>query len=201
MYRISCFLFECFLRLLFKVEINGRENIPQKPYLIVSNHASLADPPVVGAACKKDAVDFMAKSELFDTPILGLWTRSVGCIRVKRGSASSGSLKEAIKRIAAGRVVAMFPEGTRSEDGTLQEAKRGIGFIVAKAKVPVLPIFISGTNIAFPKVGPLKPGSQIKAIIGKPIMPEEFFESDGSGGKDYEKVANMVMDRIASLRE
>ncbi|MFH1836565.1 MAG: lysophospholipid acyltransferase family protein [Candidatus Omnitrophota bacterium] len=201
MYHISRFLFEVFFRVLLKVTFVGRENIPDAPYIAVANHASLADPPFVGSACKKDAVSFMAKKELFDAPILGAWTRSVNCIPVNRGSASATSLKEAIKRIGEGKVVAVFPEGTRSEDGNLQEAKRGIGFIIAKAKVPVVPIYIEGSNIAFPKGRKIKIGTPVKVIVGKPVMPEEFSEKDEHSGKqNYEKITNMVMERIAGLK-
>ena len=201
MYHISRFLLGLFYKALLKVKIMGKENIPDAPYLVVSNHASLADPPFVGEACKKDAVDFMAKAELFDFPVLGSWTRSAGCIRVDRGAASARSLKEAMKRLALGRVVAIFPEGKRSEDGNLQQAKRGVGFLIAKAKVPVLPIYIEGSNKAFPKGGPLKIGTLVNVYVGKPMMPEEFIEEGQELVKDYEKVAVKVMDRIASLRK
>lgn len=200
MYHISRFLLGVFYRILLRVTFIGKENIPDAPYLIVSNHASLADPPFVGQACKKDAVDFMAKSELFDMPVLGAWTRSVGCIRVDRGTASARSLKEAMKRLSNGRVVAIFPEGTRSEDGNLQQAKRGVGFLIVKAKVPVLPIYIEGSNIAFPKGGSIKIGTPVNVYIGKPIMPEEFFKEGQDNTRDYEKVSGMVMDRIADLK-
>lgn len=201
MYHISRFLFEIFFKLLLKINFSGRENIPEPPYIIVANHASLADPPFVGSACKKHAVDFMAKDELFDIPIIGAWARSVRCIRVNRGSASADSLKEAIRRIGKGRVVAVFPEGSRSEDGTLQEAKRGVGFIIAKSKVPVLPIYIEGSNIAFPKGRSLKIGSRVNVIIGPAIMPDEFFEgNDRPNKKDYEKITNIIMERIADLK-
>jgi 1-acyl-sn-glycerol-3-phosphate acyltransferase len=200
-YRISCSLFELFFRTILKVKFIGRENIPEPPYIIVANHASLADPPLVGAACKKHPVDFMAKSELFNIPVVGIWTRAVGCIPVKRGHGASGSLKEALKRVKEKRVVAVFPEGTRSEDGSLQEAKRGTGFLIAKAKVPVLPIYIDGSAKAFPKGGPIRMGSRVNVIIGKPIQPSELSDPSDPARVDFAGVAGMIMDRIAALKK
>ncbi|MCK5451272.1 MAG: 1-acyl-sn-glycerol-3-phosphate acyltransferase [Candidatus Omnitrophica bacterium] len=200
-YRISRFLLEVFARVLFKVRFFGRENLPNAPYVVVSNHASLLDPPLVGAACKKDNINFMAKNELFTAPILGVWTRSVGCIPVKRGANSVQSLKEAIKRINSGYAVAIFPEGTRSEDGNLQKAKRGIGFLVSKAKVRVVPIYIEGSAKAMPRVGPMKYGMPVNVFIGKTIQPEEFIIKTDEGKDDYSAIANLVMSRIAGLKK
>ncbi len=200
-YRISRFLLEVFARTLFKVRFSGRENLPDAPYIVVSNHASLIDPPLVGAACKKDNVNFMAKNELFTAPIIGIWTRSVGCIPVKRGANSVQSLKEAIKRINRGNAVAIFPEGTRSEDGEIKEAKRGIGFLIARSKAQVVPIYIEGSLKAMAKGKPMNIGAPIDVFIGKTIMPEELIVKTPEGKNDYGAIANVVMDRIMVLKK
>lgn len=197
-YFISRTIFEILMRILFRIRVSGTENIPKPPFIITSNHASFLDPPLVGISCRKYQVDFMAKKELFDAPIVGIWTRSVGCIEVNRGENSVKSLKEAIRRLRAGHVVGIFPEGTRSSDGSLQEAKRGIGFLIGRAAVPVVPVYVEGSAEAFPKGFRIRPGTKVSITVGKPIMPVEFAAVKGEK-RDYEAIAGMVMDRIAAI--
>lgn len=199
-FEISKRLLFLYVRILFKVKMYGREKVPSPPFIVTSNHASLIDPPLVGMACGWNFVNFMAKQELFDMPLVGAWCRMVGCIPVKRGENSVRSLKEAVKRLHEGYAVGIFPEGTRSADGELQSAKRGIGFLVAKAAVPVVPVYVSGTSEAFPKGKPIKKGTRIEVHVGNPISPEEIAAVPG-GIKDYDSIAGMVMDRIALIKE
>ncbi|MDD4956515.1 MAG: lysophospholipid acyltransferase family protein [Candidatus Omnitrophica bacterium] len=198
-FRISRGLLAMFLGIFFRVTYHGRENIPEPPYIIVANHVSLLDPPLVGTAFLGKDVDFMAKKELFDSPRWGWWAKSVSCIPVDRVGGGVSSLKEALGRLKKGRAVAIFPEGTRSEDGSLREAKRGVGFLVAKAEVPVIPVYIEGSLNALPKGGKLKPGTRMTVWVGKPVYPGELFSSTGGDRKDYDGISRYIMDRIASL--
>ena len=201
LYYVSRVVFELLLRLLTKLHICGREHLPEAPFILASNHASILDPPLAGIACKKYRVDFMAKKELFERPIFSRWARGVGCIEVKRNSVSAGSLKEAIRRLKNGHVIGMFPEGTRAVDGNLQNAKRGTGFLIDKADVPVVPCYIGGSGEAFPKGGGIKLWSRIDVALGEPIFQSEFTGKDERGGTDYEMISNLVMARIGSLKE
>ena len=200
-YRLSRDTFELCIRILFKLKVYGKEKVPEPPYIAVSNHASLVDPPLVGVACKKDDIDFMGKKELFDTPIVWIWARNVGLISVDRKAKSVSSLKIALKRLKKGRSVGIFPEGTRSEDGQLQDAKRGIGFLIAKARVPVVPVYVEGSEIALPRTGGLKMGSPITVYVGKTIPPEAFTTESDQLKIDYGEIANKVMKEIAYIKE
>lgn len=199
-YRFSRKIFEIVVLAMYRFKVYGRGNLPKAPYLIASNHASIADPPFVGIACKKDAIDFMAKKELFDRPFFGKWCRLVGCIEVRRGDNAVKSLKEAIRRLEKGRVVAIFPEGTRSDNGEMSSAKRGTGFLIAKAAVPVVPVYISGSANALPKGGKIVRGSRVSVYIGKPVMPEEFTAASVGSEKAYDVMSSIVMDRINGLK-
>jgi 1-acyl-sn-glycerol-3-phosphate acyltransferase len=200
-YWLSRKTFEILIHILFRFEALGTENVPGAPCLIASNHASLLDPPLVGIACKKHFIDFMAKKELFDRPFFGRWCRMVGCIEVKRGDNAVKSLKEAARRLSQGRVVAIFPEGTRSVTGEMQNAKRGTGFLIAKANVPVLPVFVDGSGKAIPKGGKWNIGARVRVYIGKPVMPYEFSALRAGVDRDYEAITSLVMDRISGLKE
>lgn len=189
------------MRILFHLHVVGKENIPSRPYIIVSNHSSLVDPPLVGMAFKRHDVSFLTKEELFSHPIIGVWTKNVECIPIRRGSASAKGLKEALKQVKNGRVIGIFPEGTRSLDGSLQEAKKGVGFLIRKAGVPVVPVYIKNSQKALPVVGGAKVGTNIYIKIGKPITPDRFFKKTVVGKANYEEIANVVMREIAVLKE
>jgi 1-acyl-sn-glycerol-3-phosphate acyltransferase len=201
MYFISRSVLEWTVRALFRLKITGHENFPDPPFIVAANHTSLLDPPIVGAACKKYSVNFMVKQELFEIPVVRHWSKSVDCIPVKRGENSIKGIRESLRRLKHGRVVGIFPEGTRSSDGSLREAKMGTGFLISSAKVPVVPIYVYGTAKAFPKGKGIKPWSRVGAVIGKVLTPEDL-KLSGSKGKDhYERVGNEVMAVIAGLRD
>jgi 1-acyl-sn-glycerol-3-phosphate acyltransferase len=201
LFYISREIFILSLKIMLKIRVFGQENLPKPPFIITSNHASLMDPPMVALACRKYPVNFMAKQELFDHPIMGFWTRNVRCIPTKRGKNAVKGIKEALRRLKKGCVVGVFPEGTRSEDGSLQEAKIGTGFLMVKAEVPVVPVFVYGSAKAFPKGKSVVFGTKAGAIIGKPISPEEYLRVAGPDRKDYETVSSLVMDRIGDLKK
>ncbi|MBL7072782.1 MAG: 1-acyl-sn-glycerol-3-phosphate acyltransferase [Candidatus Omnitrophica bacterium] len=200
-YRISRIMFEIAMRILFHLHVVGKENIPSRPYIIVSNHSSLVDPPLVGMAFKRHDVSFLTKEELFSHPIIGVWTKNVECIPIRRGSASAKGLKEALKRVKDGKVIGIFPEGTRSLDGSLQEAKKGVGFLIRKAGVPVVPVYVKNSQKALPVVGGAKVGTHIYLKIGKPLAPDRFFKKTVGGKADYEEIANVVMREISVLKK
>ncbi|MGB2599997.1 MAG: lysophospholipid acyltransferase family protein [Candidatus Omnitrophota bacterium] len=189
------------MKVLMRVRIYGEENFPEPPFIVTSNHVSLMDPPLVGLACRKYPVNFMAKRELFSAPIIGAWTSRVKCIPVDRGKNSIRGIREAIRRLKRGAVIGVFPEGGRSITGELQEAKLGTGLLIIKAKVPVVPVYVYGSSEAFPKGKGLRLGTRVGAIVGKPIPPEEFSSMEGTGREGYEAISTLVMEKIAQLKE
>jgi 1-acyl-sn-glycerol-3-phosphate acyltransferase len=199
LYYISRAVFTILMNILFRVRVRGKENVPKPPFIIASNHASYLDPPLLGRACERYQVHFMAKRELFETSVFGAWVKGVGCIPVDRGKNTVGAIREAIKRLKKGQVIGVFPEGTRSVNGDIQEAKKGMGFLIAKAHVPVVPVYIEGTARAMPKGGRLKFSSHIGAFVGKPITSAEYLSEQGPGKQDYEAISSLVMRKIAEL--
>lgn len=201
MYHFSRGTLETAVRVLFKLRITGHSNFPKPPFIVVSNHTSLLDPPIVGAACKKYLVNFMVKQELCEMPVVRHWSRSVECIPVRRGENSIKGIRESLRRLKQGKIVGIFPEGTRSPDGSLREAKTGTGFLVASAKVPVVPIYVYGTAEALPKGKSPKFWSKVGAIIGKPLSPEDLRLGSGSGKEYFERVSDDIMGAISALRD
>lgn len=198
-YRIGRQLCRLYFRLAHHLQVEGAMHVPAEGACIVAgNHVSVLDPPLMGCAIPHRVVHYLAKIELFRPPF-GWVLRAVGAVPVERGKGDVGALRRALSLLQEGRVLGLFPEGTRSPDGRLQPPKRGIGFLVAKAAVPVVPAFIAGTFEAWPKGarGP-RLGVPVHVRYGAPIRPEEILAEAGQSD-GYDRVAALVMARIAAL--
>ncbi len=183
-----------FYIIVYHITVIGRENIPAEKggYIIASNHVSNNDPPVVGITFK-GKYTFMAKQELFEINPFFTWLiKRLGAFPVKRGAKDNSAIDRALESLKEGRIFVIFPEGTRSKDGTLGRAKSGVTLIAAQAKVPVVPVYI--------KYGRKKFRRNIVISIGEKI-PAERFDVDISDRKMLKQVSAAIMDEIAKLQE
>ena len=145
------FVYLCLL-VKYRMRVFGREHVPARGgAIIAANHCSYLDPPVMGGANSRRVVHFLARDTLLSNPIAKWFFPRVAVIPLDRTKGDLGALKKAIAILKEGRVVGLFPEGTRSPDGRMRAAKGGIGFLIAKSEVPVVPLHISGTFAAFPR--------------------------------------------------
>jgi 1-acyl-sn-glycerol-3-phosphate acyltransferase len=132
--------------LYFGGKIYGLEKVPQKGKLIiVSNHASDYDPPLLAAHMNRP-VAFMAKEELFKVPLLGEFIKLYGAFPVNRNAVDRNAIRTALKFVDEGWSVGLFMQGTRTEDGVINDPKLGAALIAAKAKAPILPVSLWGTE-------------------------------------------------------
>lgn len=194
------FVYFCLL-LKYRQRVSGREHVPARGgAVIAANHCSYLDPPVMAGCSNRRIVHFMARDTLFSNPVARWFFPRVGVIALDRTKGDLGALKKAIATLKDGHVIGLFPEGTRSPDGQMREAKGGIGFLIAKGDVPVVPLYISGTFAAFPKgADKLRPG-RLVARFGPPISPDEI-RAAMPAKNDYEAVGALVMSRIRALAE
>lgn len=201
LYWISHFGVWLFLKLKYRLKVVGAKNIPRHGgAVIVANHCSYLDPPVMCAVSGSRIVRFMARDTLFSSSFAKWYFNGVRVIALDRTRGDLGALKRAIATLKEGQVIGLFPEGTRSTDGQMREAKGGIGFLIAKGDVPVVPLYITGTFQAFPKGSSKFKPSRITARVGKPIAPEEIRAAMPVKG-DYEAVGALIMRRIRELAE
>jgi 1-acyl-sn-glycerol-3-phosphate acyltransferase len=159
------------------VRVEGLENIdPNRPYILAANHQSWFDIFAILGKIPGRFV-FLAKKELLSIPVFGPAMAEDGHIPIDRSNRQKAieSLNEAARRVRNGTSLAIFPEGTRSPDGVLQEFKKG-GFILAlQSKQPVLPVSISGSHRIMPKGSYLRvrPGT-IRVVINAPIPTDHL---------------------------
>ncbi|HEY9892103.1 MAG TPA: lysophospholipid acyltransferase family protein [Candidatus Sericytochromatia bacterium] len=149
--------------------IYGAENVPKDgPLVVVSNHASDFDPPIVSCSLRRP-VAFMAKEELFKIPVLKQGIELYGAYPVKRGSADRSAIRAAINCLTEGWAVGLFLQGTRTPDARITEPKLGAALIAAKAKVPLLPVSLWGTQGIFVKGSPVPHSVPVTVRIGEAI--------------------------------
>src|SRR5690606_20813788 len=132
------------MRLLFWFRVYGRENVPADgPVVVCANHLSWWDPFAVGVGVPR-ILYFMAKVEAFSYPIIGPLLPKVGAFPVHRGTADRQALSTALNKLAEGKAVAMFIEGTRSRTGELLPAYPGAAWLATRQRAPILPVAIKG---------------------------------------------------------
>lgn len=186
-------------KILFRFKVYGRENLPEKgPFIIASNHLSFLDPVALGAACPKK-ISFLAREELFKLGLFSKLISAVGAFSVRKEAGDAEAIKEAIRKLKEGNVLALFPEGTRSRNGSLREAQGGVGLLAMKADVPIIPTLIEGSNKALPPDAKFIHFKKVGVRFGKPIIldKEERYEPKK---ETYLKIASQVMEEIGKLK-
>lgn len=178
------------LRLVYRVKITGRENIPEGAVVVCGNHTSLMDAFFVAMAFgRKEHMAYMAKIELFRTPVIGFIMRKIEAIPVDRGAADISALKTAISVLKGGKKVMVFPEGTRVDGNTASEdgAKTGAAMMACRAGVDMLPVYISTKKRIF---------GRVNVIVGETVKTDSF---EGVGSAKYKKAIRYVFEEILRL--
>jgi 1-acyl-sn-glycerol-3-phosphate acyltransferase len=168
-------LFTPVLRLLFRVQSEGTENVPRKgPVILASNHRSFIDSIFLPLVVWR-RVTYVAKAEYFESWKTAWFFRAVGMIPLKRGggSASERALAAAREVLDRGGVIGIYPEGTRSPDGRLYKGHTGAARLSMQCNAPIVPVAQFGTDEVQP-IGAMWPKffRQVRVKIGSPLRPE-----------------------------
>ena len=173
-YAAARFILRLVALLLFRFHCQGRHHIPRHGGAIVcANHQSMLDPPIVGMAARRH-LGYLARKTLFKQPLIGWFLRKVDGIPLNRGGMGIVGFKATLKSLKAGGVVVIFPEGTRSKNGELQQLKGGFIALVRRAKVPLVPCGFIGAHECLPRGTGAIRFRRIRCVYGEPISVSEI---------------------------
>lgn len=169
--------------LALRYRIHGRSKLPPGGALLLINHQSSLDPLVVAVSLARP-VSFLARHNLFEIPLLGWLLRKTYVMPIHRESAGSESIRKAVERLNQGYYVGIFPEGTRSSDGTLGKIKPGFLAIIRRTEVPVVPIGLAGAAQAYPRGAWILRPHPVRVVVGEPLTVEQCRQLAAKGRED-----------------
>lgn len=179
MYDLAYFFVFIFLKIFHRLKVYGKENIPKtKAFIIVSNHASYYDPPVLATSVYPRKIRFMAKTELFKNPLASFFFKRFGAFPVSRQKVDRKSLQKAFELLRENAVVGIFPEGTRVKSKEERQVFKGAAYLASKSKAPILPVGIVGTQHIMLEGSFLPRLAKVELNVGKPIWFKGGNKSD-----------------------
>lgn len=180
----------------FTVRVEGAGNLPEGGAVLVSNHQSVLDIPLLIAAFDRE-IRFLAKRELKGIPVFGRAMTLAGNLFVDRDDPrdSVHLVREAGFRMKRGQVIVVFPEGTRSVDGTIGDFKPGAFLLARRSGAPVLPVYIEGGRDAMPKGSLRLKRGTLRVVVLPPLA------SEGDRRLSRDEMAELARRRIEGARE
>ncbi len=165
-------LFFAAIKVLFRLRVVGKQNLPDGPFILCGVHRSFLDTPIIGMVTSR-RMRFMGKESLWKSRLLGGFLSVMGGFPVERGSADRTALRAAEDVLALGEPLVMFPEGTRQVGPRLlrEQVLDGPSFVAARSGIPLVPVGIGGSTRALPLGSVLPRPRKVVAVIGAPIYP------------------------------
>lgn len=199
-YLVSQLLIFPIYKLIFRGRLIGKENIPKKgSFILVSNHGSLLDPPLIGHAIGRN-ISFMAKSELFKIPVLGFIIKSCGAYPVRRGVADKNTIKIACEKLKNNNSIGLFIDGTRQKNGRVNKPKQGAALLAFKNQKLLLPVAIINSHKLVRLKFFIPFFTKIILKVGKPIKPPKSLSKDDLQlvTSSLQKAINIMLDKNIS---
>jgi 1-acyl-sn-glycerol-3-phosphate acyltransferase len=182
-HRLNFYAFWTAATLGFSFRSEGSRNMPRTgPVLLLGNHESFLDPPLIGLAARR-RLYYLARKTLFRPPAFAAYIRSLGAIPVDQEGVAKEGLRLSIDLLRAGKALVIFPEGERTPHGEMLPFKPGIHLVLRKVPVPIVPVGVAGAfeamprTASFPRLSPFflpSTGASIAVSVGKPIAPEHY---------------------------
>ena len=182
--------------IVYNLRVHDAEKVPDTgSYLVVSNHISMGDVIILAVSCKRQ-IYYMAKRELFKIPLLAQLLRALGAFPVDRRGSALTALKTAVKRLEEGKIVGLFPQGTRQKNKSVldTEFKTGAAFCSFKGNAGIIPAYIKTGGQSF------RIFKRCDVYFGDPIEFDTLPFTEG-GGDEYRAVPEQIKSAVYALEE
>ncbi|MEM7341817.1 MAG: lysophospholipid acyltransferase family protein [Actinomycetota bacterium] len=199
-YRVLRTLLRMFMMSYFRLEVRGRENLPNAGGFVLApgGHRSIVDTPAVSLAGPR-VLRYMGAESYFNTPGLGWFLRAMGGFPVERSATDRQAMRLAEWILRNGEPLAVFPESTRQEGPVVQELKEGASFLSHRTGVPIVPVGIGGGERALSKGRYLPSPKKLVLIVGEPIHPRERAEGERVKRSEVKATTAELHDRLQEL--
>lgn len=185
------------MKVFLRFKKHGEEHLPRNGGVIIaSNHTAYIDPPLLGMASPRELF-FLAKKELFRNRLFGWFLSKFNAVPISRGGYDRKGLENSVRLLKEGKALVLFPEGTRSRNGKLKEARPGVGKIVLEADVPIVPAYIHNSRNL---IQALLKGENIGVSFGSPINPA-WLKRIPKNKEGYRLICQEIMRRIRILKQ
>jgi 1-acyl-sn-glycerol-3-phosphate acyltransferase len=186
-------------RLLFRLEIEGKDRIPATgSFVLAPVHRSNVD-FAIAACTTRRRMRFMAKDSLWKVPLLGPFVAALGAYPVKRGTADREALRRTLDVIAAGEPVVVFPEGTRRAGPVIEDLFEGPAYVASRAGIPIVPVGIGGSEAAMPKGSKMIRPVKVHVIVGEPLWPETPAEGARASRRSIHQLTERLHKELQQL--
>ncbi|HNQ88240.1 MAG TPA: lysophospholipid acyltransferase family protein [Verrucomicrobiota bacterium] len=188
----------------FRLRVCNAERVPATgPVILAANHASYFDPPLIGASLRRP-LHYLARNSLFRHPASNWLLRSINCVPVDREGGGAAGLKAIFERLQAGAAILLFPEGTRTPDGTLHRARAGVGLAIIKSTCSVIPVRVFGTYEAYGRHHRVPRPRPLVVKFGPPVDVARLRTEAGACSRErlkavYQEASDLTMDAVGRL--
>lgn len=203
-YRLTWIAARTYYALWHRWRVFNPERVPSTgPVILAANHASFLDPPLIGSGLRRP-INYLTRDTLFRFPGFGAYLRALHCVPVDRDGAGAAGLRAILDRLLNGGAIILFPEGTRTSDGSLKPARSGVGLTVIKSDAPVVPVRVFGTFEAWSRHQKFPRPRRVMVKYGEPMDFKALREEARTCAKPrlkeiYQEIADQLMAVIAKL--
>jgi len=199
-YDIVCFSLKWICKIFFRLQVIGGENVPRTgPVILASNHVSYLDPIFLGVSLPRRA-NYMAKEEIFRNPLIAWFLGKLQAYPVSRDRVNSSSIKRTLDLLKKGRVLLLFPEGTRGDGRTLLKAKPGIAIIAERSGAPMVPVFLEGPEKVLPRGSHRIRLHKVTVHIGPPMRCQSSSQHWQFKKQGHASLVDQVMAGIDTMK-
>ncbi len=190
-YRVVRDLLVAFDRVYWRLTVEGRENVPDGPFILAPVHRSNIDTPIVAAVTTR-RLRYMGKETVWKYRLPGRILDALGGFPVRRGAADREALRKCVAVLEGGEPLVLFPEGTRQSGPLIQPLHEGAAYLALRTGVPIVPVGIGGSERAMPKGTKVLRPVKVHMVIGEPIRPPSL-----EGGRAPRRVVHQLTGRLA----